>query len=71
MAFSHFNNIFNLDSPDPVCLQELWSFPIPELTSSDQDNLQKPITIEEITQAVFSLPKDSAPGCDGFHASFF
>lgn len=27
--------------------------------------------MEEIRLAVFSLPSDSAPGCDGYHAHFF
>lgn len=36
LAFSHFNIIYNQTTLDPSCLQELWSFPIPELDQFDQ-----------------------------------
>lgn len=71
MAFAHFNRIYNQEAPEPSCLHDLQGFPIPELDDSDLALLQLPIELEEIRLATFSLPQDSAPGCDGYHASFF
>lgn len=71
LAYSYYSRLFNQDTPDPTCLQELWAFPIPEIDDNDQAKLVSPLSVEEIAQAVFSLPKDSAPGSDGFHANFY
>lgn len=73
MTFSYYSTMFNQETPDPSCLQELWSFPIPEhgFLLLFHRLLLLPPQDTEIEQAVFSLPKDSAPGSDGFHASFY
>lgn len=71
LAFTYFSNTYNEETVDPTCLQELWRIPVPEIDNSDHENLTKQISREEVKLAVFSLPKDSAPGCDGYHANFF
>lgn len=43
----------------------------PTLQPTEYDSLIRPISLSEVRDAVFSLPKDSAPGPDGFHASFY
>ena len=45
--------------------------PIPSLDDSDKLALMEKISLQEVQEAVFSLPKNSAPGPDGFHAEFF
>lgn len=54
-----------------INFSELWNFPIPTISEQESSILLVPITPEEVKTAVFSLPKDSAPGSDGFHAHFF
>lgn len=45
---------------------------IPQLvTSEDNANLLRPVTLEEVKEAVFLLNGDSCPGPDGFTWKFF
>lgn len=45
---------------------------IPKLPhQEDNDQLFKPLNLEEIKKVVFSLPPDKAPGPNGFTGLFF
>ncbi|XP_019237091.1 PREDICTED: uncharacterized protein LOC109217306 [Nicotiana attenuata] len=43
----------------------------PCLTISQQRTLIQDVTMEEITEAIREMPKDKAPGVDGFPVEFF
>jgi len=42
-----------------------------ELHTINQDNIDLPFTKEEIWQAINQMPKEKAPGPDGFTGSFY
>ena len=44
---------------------------IPRILKEDRDNLEKPITQEEIIQALRGMQNDKSPGLDGFPAEFY
>lgn len=44
---------------------------VPQLSSDNQNNLEKPITKEEIVLAISSLNSGRSPGPDGFPAEFY
>ncbi|KAI9100762.1 hypothetical protein K1719_024124 [Acacia pycnantha] len=52
-------------------LPGLENLPIPSLDVSDVDTLMFPITLLEVREAVFSIPKNSSLGPDGYHAELF
>lgn len=52
-------------------LQDLNQFYVNQFEEEDISSLMESITIQELREAVFSLSSNSAPGIDGFHASFF
>lgn len=73
MAFHYFTDIFQTShsfSHDQI-LDKLHQILIPTLQTSEHELLIKHILLSEVKEAVFDLPKDSATGPDGFHASFF
>ena len=41
------------------------------MLKEDGDNLEKPITQEEMLQALILLQNDKSPGLDGFPAEFY
>lgn len=73
MAFKYFVDIFQ----SPTSLQHeqikenLEQIFLPTLSSETSNMLLQDISFEEVKDAVFSLPKDSASGPDGYHASFY
>ena len=44
---------------------------LPQLTERDRDFLEAPIKIEEISQAIRSMPPNKSPGRDGLPADFY
>lgn len=44
---------------------------LPQLTERDRDFLEAPIKIEEISQAIRSMPPNKSPGLDGLPADFY
>ncbi|KAI9128198.1 hypothetical protein K1719_001191 [Acacia pycnantha] len=66
MVFQSLGN----DNPNAL-LEELKNLPMPMLEESELHNLMEPISFEEVKLAIFSFPKDSSPGSDGFHADFY
>lgn len=73
LVFQHFTGILQSEdrlSQEQIAAQ-LDNLQIPTLTPTMISSLNTPIQPSEIKDAVFSLPKDSAPGPDGYHASFF
>ena len=51
---------FNLNNPMNICV-----------TEEDNEHLNAPITLKELTQAVKKLKRNKSPGCDGFSAEFY
>ena len=41
------------------------------MLKEDRDNLEKPITQEEMLQALKGMQNDKSPGLDGFPAEFY
>lgn len=69
MAVTHFKNI--LSSPSSAHIQYI-SQCFPKRMSEEASNhAGRPITKEEIKEALFSISDGKAPGPDGFTASFF
>ena len=44
---------------------------IPRILKEDRDNLEKPITQEEMLQALKGMQNDKSSGLDGFPAEFY
>lgn len=73
LAFQHFSGILQADnrlSHEEIHV-ELENLLMPSIFDRQAANTLSPLQPSEIRDAVFSLPKDSAPGPDGYHASFF
>ena len=67
-ATRYFSDLF-ADQPTTNDVQLLNLFP-GTVKSKENDNLNKPITLEEIKEAVDNMEEDRAPGPDGFNANF-
>lgn len=70
---NHFQNIFSSNFPvQDLQVDELIDGVIPNMINEDSNHILTMLpTPQEIFQAVCSLKKDSAPGPDGFGASFY
>ena len=69
---SHFYNILNNFESSNKFAQDKMLETIPSLISAeDNKNLNKPISMEEVKSALFSMNPDKSPGLDGFQAFFF
>ncbi|XP_057755470.1 uncharacterized protein LOC130974627 [Arachis stenosperma] len=69
VAESYFKNIFSStfhENPKP-----LFTYFEPKVTSHMNRRLQRPVTMEEVKRATFSIHPQSAPGDDGIIAKFF
>lgn len=73
IAFRHFSSIFQASDGLTYTQigEHLDQIFIQTLGPEKIDSLCYPPSFQEVESAVFSLPKDSAPGPDGFHASFY
>ncbi|KAG3292917.1 hypothetical protein H1C71_014368, partial [Ictidomys tridecemlineatus] len=49
----------------------LKSYDLPRLSQEDIDNLNRPISIEEIEETIKRLPTKKSPGPDGYRAEFY
>lgn len=52
-------------------LEKLNHTPIPSISTDQAFLLSGPIQLSEVKDVVFDLPKNSSPGPDGYHASFY
>ncbi|KAI9125508.1 hypothetical protein K1719_002926 [Acacia pycnantha] len=73
MAKAHFEEVYQVQNelPIPDILQELDDMSVPKISHEHFQSFLQPLNLEELKEAVFSLPQNSAPGPDGFHANFF
>ena len=71
-AVNHFQNLLSAErnGSEEDALEFLTN--IPKLVSvEDNDSLMSPVTEEEITNIVWSMEPDKAPGPDGFSVHFY
>ncbi|PNX78269.1 CNGC5-like protein, partial [Trifolium pratense] len=68
VALNYFDQLFksNPSSHDPIL-----SLIAPKITQDDNDQLVRPITREELKEALFQMHPDKAPGPDGFNPAFY
>ncbi|PNY14675.1 ribonuclease H [Trifolium pratense] len=68
VALNYFNHLFksNSTSHDPVL-----SLIAPKITQEDNESLVRPISKEELKDALFQMNPDKAPGPDGFNPAFY
>ena len=60
--------------PPPIEVETLGFFEslqFPVLEESHNMILDKPFTVEEVTEAIYSLPPNKAPGLDGLPAEWY
>ena len=69
---SHFRSLLNnYEGSNREAQSRMLKF-IPKLvTSEDNKNLNRPITLDEVQTVVFNMSPDKSPGPDGFQAFFF
>jgi hypothetical protein len=72
VAHSYFKDLYTAPVQEDL---EIGSYPFSEIpnlvTEDDNRTLNRPISMREIKQAVFSMHPDKAPGPDGFTPRFF
>ena len=61
----------NLESSNKLAQDKMLENIPSILKKEDNKNINKPITMEEVKMALFSMNSDNSPGPDGFHAFFF
>ena len=61
------NKLDNLEETDKF----LSTHALPELKQEEIDNLNRPITSEEIVSVIKNLPTNKSPGPDGFPGEFY
>jgi hypothetical protein len=68
VALNYFNSLFKANSTlhDPIL-----SLIEPQITQEDNDQLLRPISKEELKEALFQMHPDKAPGPDGFNPAFY
>ena len=68
----HFHKILNNFESSNKTAQDKMLMTIPSLiTVEDNKSLNKPISLDEVKSAIFSMNPDKSPGPDGFQAFFF
>jgi len=71
-ATRYFSTLFSEDSPPADNEKNIIFSCIPSLITQDMnDYLMRPISLEELEEVVFGMPKGKAPGPDGFPVEFF
>lgn len=69
---SHFQNILNnLESSNKLAQDKMLKNIPSIITKEDNKTLNKPISMEEVKVAIFSMHPDKSPRPDGFYAFFF
>ena len=68
----HFKNLCaDTDETDPISQDELLSFIPSKIMDDDNEELVRPISEQEISDAIWSLQLDKAPSPDGFIIIFY
>lgn len=66
---AHFRNLYS--SEDIVVQLANWSEISPKITDDQNSILVRPISIEEVREAVFDINPSKCPGPDGMNGYFF
>ncbi|KAF3781752.1 Transposon TX1 uncharacterized protein [Nymphaea thermarum] len=69
ICFNYFSSLLGTTDGSGEILPGLWDGEV--VSEIENQSLFKPVTREEVKQLVFESDPDSAPGPDGFSASFF
>ncbi|GAU45954.1 hypothetical protein TSUD_301630 [Trifolium subterraneum] len=68
VALNYFNHLFK---SNPTVHEPVLSLISPKITREDNERLDRPITREELKEALFQMHPDKAPGPDGFNPAFY
>ncbi|KAL6082836.1 hypothetical protein STEG23_030388 [Scotinomys teguina] len=69
---SYFKNLYSTKLENLEKMDEFMDrYHIPKLDQDQIDNMNRPITLEEIETVIKSLPTKKSPGPDGFSAEFY
>lgn len=68
IILKYFNDIFTSNG---CCQNSLDELNFPQVSTEQNEVLEKPFTSEEVKAAVFSMKPDKAPGPDGMNPMFF
>ncbi|KAI9120321.1 hypothetical protein K1719_007354 [Acacia pycnantha] len=73
IAIAHFQEVYQSydDVTSEQIQQALQDLAVPTLSHEDFKSFLQPFSLMNAREAVFFLPKNSAPGPDGLHANFF
>jgi hypothetical protein len=68
IALNYFNSLFKAKS---TTHEPILALIAPKINQEDNDRLLRPITKEELKEALFQMHPDKAPGPDGFNPAFY
>ena len=72
LAFQHFNQLYSdIGEVDPLSQADLLSKIQSSITEDENKEMEKPISENEIIEAIWSLHPDKCPGPDGFTINFY
>ncbi|KAG3280957.1 hypothetical protein H1C71_031522, partial [Ictidomys tridecemlineatus] len=69
---NYFENLYSNKIEDSEDIDKfLKSYDLPRLSQEDTHNLNRPISIDEIEEAIKRLPTKKSPGPDGYMVEFY
>ena len=72
LAMHHFNQLYSdIGETDPLSQVDLLSIIHPSIFEEENKVLEKPITENEIIEAIWTLHPDKSPGPEGFTINFY
>ena len=71
IGVSFYSDLFSSTKTDPACSDILLRSLERRLSEGERDRLEGPLTSEEFTAALKSMPRNKSPGLDGLTAEFY